>query len=71
MSLFQVIWSVFAIESAYREDRAAEFFCAILAGDSVLDHCSCRGTKKSKRKSDYFRDKIAQKLVNHYLLKAF
>ena len=22
------------------------FFCAILVGDSVLDHCSCRGTKK-------------------------
>ena len=30
------------IESAYREDSAAEFFCAILAGDSVLDNCSCR-----------------------------
>ena len=46
LSLFHVILSVFAIESAYREDRAAEFFCAIFAGDSVLDHCSCRGTQK-------------------------
>ena len=46
LSLFYVIWSVSAIESAYREDRAAKFFCARLAGDSVLDHCSCRGTKK-------------------------
>ena len=45
-SLFHVIWSVSAIESAYIEDRAAKFFCAMLAGDSVLDHCSCRGTKK-------------------------
>ena len=46
LSLLHVIWSVFAKESAYREDRAAEFFCAILTGNSVLDHCSCRGTKK-------------------------
>ena len=46
LSLFHVIRSVFAIESAYREDRAAESFCAILAGDSVLDHCFCRGTQK-------------------------
>ena len=46
LSLFYVIWSVSAIESAYREDSAAKFFCAMLAGDSVLDHCSCRGTKK-------------------------
>ena len=46
LPLLHVIWSVSAIESAYREDRAAEFFCAILAGDCVLDHCSCRGTKK-------------------------
>ena len=36
------MWSVSAIESAYREDRAEKFFCAMLAGDSVLDHCSCR-----------------------------
>ena len=46
LSLFHAIWSVYATESAYREDRAAKFFCAMLAGDSVLDHCSCRGTKK-------------------------
>ena len=46
LSLFHVIWSVSAIESAYREDRTAKFFWAMLAGDSVLDHCSCRGTKK-------------------------
>ena len=46
LSLFHVIRSVFAIESAYREDRAAKSFCAMLAGDSVLDHCSCKGTKK-------------------------
>ena len=26
--------------------------------------------QKSKRKNDYFRDKIAQKLINRYLLKA-
>ena len=44
LSLFYVIWSVSAIESAYRE--AAKFFCTMLAGDSVLDHCFCRGTKK-------------------------
>ena len=46
LSLFHVIWNVSAIESAYREDRAEKYFCAMLAGDSVLDHCSCRGTKK-------------------------
>ena len=40
LSLFYVIWSASAIESAYREDKAAKFFCAMLAGDSVLDHCS-------------------------------
>ena len=40
----------FAIESAYREDRTAESFCAILAGDSVLDHCSCKGTQKVNAK---------------------
>ena len=46
LSLFYVVRSVSALKSAYREDRAAKFFCAVLAGDSVLDHCSCRGTKK-------------------------
>ena len=46
LPLFYVIWSVSAIESAYREDRAAKFFCTMLAGDSVLDHCCCTGTKK-------------------------
>ena len=46
LSLFHIIWSVSAIESAFREDRAATFFCAMLAGNSVLDHCFCRGTKK-------------------------
>ena len=46
LSLFQVIWRVSVIESAYREDRAAKFFWEILAGDSVLDCCSCKGTKK-------------------------
>ena len=44
LSLFHFIWSVIAIESAYREDRATKFFFPMLAGDSVLDHCSCRGT---------------------------
>ena len=39
LSLFHVIWSVSAIGSAYREDKAAKFFCAMLAGDNVLDHC--------------------------------
>ena len=28
LSWFHVIWSVSAIESAYREDRAAKVFCA-------------------------------------------
>ena len=46
LSLFHIIWNVSAMESAFREDRAAKFFCVMLAGDSVLDHCSCRGTKK-------------------------
>ena len=46
LSLFHVIESAYAIESAYREDKAAKFFCAMLAGDNVLDHCSCTGTKK-------------------------
>ena len=46
LSLFHDIWSVSSIESAYREDRAMKFFCAMLAGDGVLDHCCCRGTKK-------------------------
>ena len=49
--------------------QSSEIFCATLAGYSVLDHCSCR-EQKSKRKNDYLRDKIAQKLINHYLLKA-
>ena len=70
LSLFYVIWSVFAIESAYREDRAAKFFCSMLAGDSVLDHCSCRGTRKVNVKMITSETKIAQKLINHYLLKA-
>ena len=35
-----------AIESAHREDKTAELFCKILAGDSVLDHSSCKGTQK-------------------------
>ena len=42
LSLFYVIWSVSAIESAYRKTKQRNFFCAMLAGDSVLDHCSCR-----------------------------
>ena len=46
LSLFHVIWSVSAIESAYREDRATKFFCAVLAGESVLNHCSCRQRNK-------------------------
>ena len=46
LSLLPVIWSVFSIENAYREDSAEKFFCAMLAGDSVLDRCSCKGTKK-------------------------
>ena len=46
LPLFYVIWRVSAIESAYREDRAAKFFCAMFAGDDVLDHCSCRETRK-------------------------
>ena len=49
LSLFHVIWSVSAIESAY---RAAKFLYAMLAGDSVLDHCFCRITKKRKQKND-------------------
>ena len=48
--LFHVIWSVCAKESAYREDRAAKSFCAMLAGDSVLEHYSRRETKKVNTK---------------------
>ena len=33
------------IESASKENRAAKFFCAMLAGASILDHYFCRGTK--------------------------
>ena len=42
LSLFPDIWSVSAIESAYREDSAAKFFCAMSAGDSVLQRRSSR-----------------------------
>ena len=30
--------------------QRSEVFCAMLAGDSVLDHCFCRETKKVKVK---------------------
>ena len=30
LSLFYIIWSVSAIESAYREDKTAKFFCYLV-----------------------------------------
>ena len=35
-----------------------------------VENTAVEKQKKSKRNNDYFRDKIAQKLKNHYLLKA-